>query len=147
LLTTALALLLTACSSDGGSPKPQPGVTPGSLSVCAPNPSPAQTNLKPADFGFRQLDQPKQAQTYKSPLMISGRANPFEGAFSVTVFDVAGKQIAAQNYHKDNQKPEFSVPLPFTVSAPTQACVWVHERSGKDGTPTNITQVAVQLVP
>src|SRR4051794_16748374 len=97
---TTLSLLATACSSGGGSPKPQPGVTPGALSVCATNPSPAQTNLKPADFGFRQLDQPKIAQTYKRPLMIMGRANPFEGAFSVTIFDAAGKQIAGQNYHK-----------------------------------------------
>jgi len=143
-----LALLSAACSSDsGGSPKPQPGVTPGALSVCAPNPSPAATNLKVTDFGYRELDQPKQGQTYRSPLMVTGKANPFEGAFSVTVFDASGKQIAAQNYHKDNQKPEFAVSLPFTIGSPMQACVWVHERSGKDGSPTNITQVPVQLTP
>jgi hypothetical protein len=140
-------LLLAACSSGNGTPKPQPSVAPGALSVCAPNPAPAATNLKPTDFGFRQLDQPKAAQTYKSPLTISGRANPFEGAFSVTLFDAAGKQIAGQNYNKDNQNLAFSVTLPFSVSAPVQACVWIHERSGKDGSPTNVTQVPVQLMP
>jgi hypothetical protein len=147
-LALPLALLLAACGGGATSqPKLPAGVTPASLSVCGANPSPAQTSLQPTDFGYRQLDQPKTGQTSKSPLTISGRANPFEGAFSVTLFDMSGKQIAGQNYHKDNQSLTFSVTLPFSVSAPTQACVWVHERSGRDGSPTNVTQVPVQLTP
>ena len=94
-----------------------------------------------------QVDQPMAAQTVKSPMTIAGRANPFEGSFSATLFDASGKQIAAQNYHKDNLNLAFSVQLPFIVTAPTQACLWVHERSGRDGSPTNITQVPLQLTP
>ena len=114
--------------------------------VCSPNPSPAQ-RAQPTDFGFRELDRPRPGDSVRSPLEVSGRANPFEGAFSVSVFDASGRPVATRNFMKDNQQLAFSVQLAFTVSAPTPACVWVHERSGRDGSPVNVTQVPVTLLP
>lgn len=114
--------------------------------VCGPNPSPAQ-RVQPTDFGFRELDRPRPGDSTRGPLEVSGRANPFEGAFSVSIFDAAGRPVATRDFSKDNRQPAFSVQLPFTVSAPTPACVWVHERSGRDGSPVNVTQVPVTLLP
>ena len=42
---------------------------------------------------------------------------------------------------------DFNITIAFEVVRPMPACVWVHERSGRDGSPTNITQVAVLLLP
>jgi hypothetical protein len=143
LLVGAAALLLIAC---GGGSSPTPAPTPVS-NVCRPNPAPAATNLRPADCLFREVDQPKAGATVRSPLLVSGRANPFEGAFSVTVFNAGAQQVTSQNFFKDNGVLAFTVSVPFSVSSPTPACVWVHESSGKDGSPVNITQIPVVLLP
>jgi hypothetical protein len=115
--------------------------------VCADNPSPNQADLKPADFGYRKLTAPTPGMVLRSPLVVSGDANPFEGAYAIELITVAGEKIAAMNYTKNNQQLSFSAQLPFVVSSRTQACVWVFERSGRDGSPVNITQVPVTLAP
>jgi hypothetical protein len=158
LIVCALSLASVACSKDKtASPTPTPPASQATaspppsatalLNVCSPNPAPAQTNLQPTDFGYRQLTAPATNASSQSPLTVAGSANPFEGAFSVTIFNASGQQIAAMNFMKNNLVLSFSVQVPFTVTTPTAACVWVHERSGKDGSPTNITQVPVTLLP
>lgn len=122
-------------------------VTPPALpTACGPNPSPA-VNVAPTEFGYRKLTSPASEAPTSSPLRIAGEANPFEGAYSVTIFDRQGLRVATQEYLKDNRTLDFQSTLSFEVARPMPACVWVHERSGRDGTPTNITQIPVLLVP
>ena len=78
---------------------------------------------------------------------MAGQANPFEGAYSITIVRASGTQIAAMNYNKSNLALAFTADLPFAVSSPTPACAWYHERSGRDGSPVGITQIPVQLLP
>ena len=122
-----------------------PATTPVA-NVCGANPSPAP-NVQPAEFSYRMIAVPQPGATVTNPLMVSGQARPFEGAFSVTVFNGSGQQVASVNFTKSNVNLAFSVSLPYTVSAPTPACIWYHERSGRDGSPVNITQVPVLLQP
>ena len=136
-------MLLVAC--DGGSSAPAP--SPTIVDACGANPAPYIASLAPADFGFRELAAPRPGATLRSPLTVSGRANPFEGAYAVAILDAGGATIATADFMKDNRALAFSAMLPFSVTAETAACVWVHERSGRDGSPTNVTQVPVQLVP
>jgi len=148
----ALALVLSLhCGGNGyggGAEQPPPPRTPAAgLNVCRPNPAPASNSTNAAEFLFRQLDSPKAGDSVRSPLRVTGRANPFEGAYSVTVFDAAGIQVATRNFMKDNRVAAFSAEVPFSVTTATPACVWVYESSGRDGSPTNVTQVAVTLSP
>lgn len=145
---------LCACDHDSTSPAVLPAnkganaaVTPPSLpTACGPNPSPA-LNVAPTEFGYRKLTLPLGERPVSAPLRVSGQANPFEGTYSVTVLDRQGRIIATQNYTKDNRSLDFNVTLDFDVVQPIPACVWVHERSGRDGSPTNVTQVPVLLLP
>jgi hypothetical protein len=137
------ALLLAACGS--GSPS---AATPTPVpNVCGANSAPYQAGLRPVDFGYRRLDTPRPGDTVRNPLVVRGDANPFEGAYSVTVFDGQGRRLAARDLFKDNQFLAFTAEVAFTVAAPTPACVWVHESSGRDGSPINVTQVPVLLLP
>ncbi len=150
-----LALVFSLhCGGDGygggsaGKPQsPSPRAPATGVNVCRPNPAPASNSTNAAEFFFRQLDSPKAGDSVRSPLRVSGRANPFEGAFSVTLFDAAGIQVATRNFMKDNGVAAFSAEVPFSVTTATPACVWVYESSGRDGSPTNVTQVAVTLSP
>jgi len=139
----ALALLMAPCGDGtpgGATPTPAPN-------VCGVNPAPNPTNLRPTDFGYRRVESPRPGDAVRSPLVVRGDANPFEGAYSVTVFDAAGRQITARNFFKDNGRLEFTAEVPFAVASPAPACIWVHESSGRDGSPLNITQVPVLLLP
>ena len=152
IVATYFALAPCACSHERelstqdltlGVPPNRPPPLP---TACGPNPSPPRPS-QPSEFGYRQLTSPGREQPVSSPLRIAGQANPFEGAFTVTILDRQGRRIATQDYTKDNRNLAFSVTLPFEVMQPMPACVWVHERSGRDGSPTNITQVPVLLLP
>ena len=144
----------TLCACDEGSvasptaiTSANPAVTPPALpTACGPNPSPA-VNVAPSEFGYRKLTSPVSEAPVSSPIRISGQANPFEGAYSVTIFDRQGLRVATQDYLKDNRNLDFNSTIAFEVARPMPACVWVYERSGRDGSPTNITQVPVLLLP
>jgi hypothetical protein len=150
LAVIALSSLAFACDDEEESaPTPTPQVQATATPVanaCGPNPSP-YTPVQPTDFSYRLIAAPQPNAMVQSPLTVSGDANPFEGAFSVTVFDANGQQVAAGDFNKSNLQLAFSVTLTFSVTAPTPACVWYHERSGNDGSPINITQVPVLLQP
>jgi hypothetical protein len=152
IAAVAFILLFTrpcACEHDELPATPQANVitTPPPLpTACGANPAPA-VSVAPTEFGYRQVAAPAKDAPVSSPLRVSGQANPFEGAFSVTILDRQGRRVAADDYLKDNRNLAFAVALPFEVVQPMPACVWVHERSGRDGSPTNITQIPVLLLP
>jgi hypothetical protein len=137
-----------ACEHETREPTPIPNVMipPPLPTACGDNPAPARP-AAPTEFGYRQLASPTKDAPVSTPLRIAGQANPFEGAFTVTILDRQGRRVATQDYTKDNRDLAFSVTLPFEVVQPMPACVWVHERSGRDGSPVNITQVSVLLLP
>ena len=143
MLITVSAL---ACSGGGPGVSASPPAATAIVNACGPNPSPAPT-VQPTEFSYRMIASPQANASLQSPLTVAGQANPFEGAFSVTVFNANGQQIAANNFNKSNLSLAFSVQLSFSLTAPTPACVWYHERSGRDGSPINITQVPVLLLP
>jgi hypothetical protein len=149
----------TLCACDEGTPTPVPAgtvpantganaaLTPPALpTACGANPSPP-VNVAPTEFGYRKLTMPVAEAPVSSPLRVAGEANPFEGDYTITILDRQGRRIATQEYLKDNRRLEFNVTIAFEIVSPMPACVWVHERSQRDGTPTNITQVPVLLVP
>jgi hypothetical protein len=142
--------VVTAICTGGKAEAPEPGstATPGATAnVCGPNPAPPAANLQPSDFGFRQITAPAPGASVRSPLHMTGQANPFEGAYSITIVGAGANQIASMNYNKSNLTLAFTSDLPFAVSVPTPACAWYHERSGRDGSPVGITQIPVQLLP
>lgn len=149
LIAIVIAIIAAICSS-GKAEAPEPGASPtltGSADACGPNPSPAPANLQSTDFGFRQITAPVAGAAVRSPLHMTGQANPFEGAYSITIVGASGNQIASMNYNKSNLTLAFTADLPFTVTTPAPACVWYHERSGRDGSPVGVTQIPVTLLP
>ena len=149
VLTVIIAIviivaIITAICTGGKAEAPEPGGTvPAGASVCGPNPAPPAASLQPTDFGFRQISAPSAGASLRNPLHMTGQANPFEGAYSITIVAAGGNQIASMNYNKSNVALAFTADLPFTVTSPTAACVWYHERSGRDGSPVGITQIPV----
>jgi len=119
-----------------------PGQTPAPLNVCAPNPDPAQPDMV-------TVTQPSPGDAVASPLKVTGKIAAFEATFRITIFDAAGNQIAdqvAMSAEGQTLAP-FSATVPFTVSVPKPACLWVYENSARDGLPIHVIQVPVTLNP
>jgi len=146
VIVAIIAVVLTGGKAEA--PEPGPTVPPvANANACSPNPAAAAANLQPTEFGFRQISAPQPGASVRSPLHMAGQANPFEGAYSITLLGANGNQIAAMNYNKSNVALAFTADLTFSVTSPTPACIWYHERSGRDGSPVGITQIPVQLMP
>ncbi len=151
----AIAILLGACGDDdGGSASPtaphtppptqtlSTGQTPAPLNVCAPNPDPAQPDMV-------TVTQPLAGDAVASPLHVTGKIAAFEATFRITIFNAAGQQVAdqvAMSAEGQTLAP-FSATVPFTVSNPMPACLWVYENSARDGLPIHVVQVPLTLKP
>ena len=142
-LTTLLLLALTlavaaACGGDNG---PVSG-TSDAGGVCEANPD-------PAPFDLVQVDEPEPEARIESPLTVTGRIAAFEAQFWVSVFDKGGDPII--NYPGRAQAGQelspFEETVPFTVPEDTPACLWVYERSARDGLPIHVVQIPLTLVP
>ncbi len=118
--------------------------------VCQPNPSPAAA-------GVMAIGQPTLGANVTSPLRVAGNGVS-TGGIVVTLYDAQGRVVATKNAQIDSSATPRPVPgggesLPFTaeltfaVSRAEPACLWAHKTSGRDGSPTNVVQVPVQLVP
>ncbi len=160
ILLLTLALLATACghkstSSTAPTATPAVNVVPtlppnqptAVINPCQPNPDPATNTTNSTSFGYRVVSAPLSGAQVQTPLTVQGQAMPFEGAYSVAIFGLSGNQIASLNFNKSNLVLAFTAQVPFTVTSNTPACVWVFERSGKDGSPINVTQIPVTLKP
>jgi hypothetical protein len=114
-------------------------------SACPVNPSPPKAK-DPAVI----VDKPTENQRVTSPVQISGRAQVFEAHVSITIFDASGKAIVntftlAQGMAE--APTPFSTQVPFTVTTEQLGCIRVFESSAKDGSPINVVQRSVVLVP
>jgi hypothetical protein len=114
-------------------------------SACPANPSPPKAK-DPAVI----VDRPTESQRVTSPVLISGRAQVFEAHVSIKIFDAGGKAIVdtftlAQGMAE--APTPFSTQVPFSVTTEQLGCIRVFESSAKDGSPINVVQRSVVLVP
>jgi hypothetical protein len=115
------------------------------MGVCGPNPSPPD----PANPAIR-VDAPVPDQVLTSPLRVSGRARVFEAVVSLALKDAGGQTIAQGTAQAAGGAPAlapFDTSLSFSVQSETPACLWVFEASARDGSPINVVQVPLTLVP
>lgn len=159
----AIAILLGACGDDdGGTASPTataaatvtvPPRTASPTVTAAPTPSPTArvcaANPDPGQPDMVDVIQPSPGDAVASPLKVTGKIAAFEATFRITIFDAAGQQIADQTAMSAEGQTlaPFSATVPFTVSARTPACLWVYERSARDGLPIHVVQVPLTLVP
>jgi hypothetical protein len=139
LVLTIPALVLLATWAQG-----KTAVTSASqtTNVCAANPSPATPD-------FNQVDTPTVGDRVSSPVTVRGRILAFEATFKIEIFDGAGNRLAdvvAMSSDGTMLSP-FEAQAPFLVTAETPACMWVYERSARDGSPFQVRQIALTLLP
>lgn len=110
--------------------------------TCAANPDPATPD-------FNQVDTPSAGDSVSSPVTVKGRILAFEATFRVTIFDANSNVLAdVQGMSSDGTMlSPFEVQVPFSVAAATPACMWVYESSARDGSPINVRQIPLQLLP
>jgi hypothetical protein len=121
------------------SPTPTASIT----NVCGTNPDPATPQEA-------VITAPVAGAQVSSPLMVSGTIAAFEAVFHISIKDAQLNDIASQpGMSSEGQTlAPFGESVPFTVTAPTAACVWVFQFSAMDGTtPINVTQIPVTLAP
>ena len=138
---TATASATTPAATTAAATTVAPISTP--QDVCLANPDPATPDINnvvaPADF----------AQV-TSPVQVYGEIAAFEAQFNITVFDAQGNTIAdepAMSNEGQTLAPFFAS-VPFTVTAPTAACIWVYDISNADGVSRrDVVQIPVTLLP
>ncbi len=129
-------------------PTPTPGrqvggaVTPVLAGVCPPNPSPA-----PATIAV--VNQPAPNALVTSPVTVTGLVAAFEATFLADIVDAQQNQLAfVVGMAQDGTSlSPFTVQLPFSVTAPTPACVRIYQQSAADGSYYRFVQVPVVLMP
>ena len=146
LLAMLAVLLLAACGDDddddGGDATTGPTGTVPSGNVCQENPDAAL----PTEV---QVTEPSANSQVQSPLAVRGMIAAFEATFHITLKDADGNEIAdttAMSQEGQVLAP-FDWQIEFQVEEGTEACLWVYELSPADGTPINVAQVPVTLVP
>ena len=146
LTVVAVAVLVVAAcgdDDDGATTTASPIPTPVP-NVCLPNPDPATA-------AFQILDQPAPSSEVTSPVTVSGQVNYFEATYQIAIYDASGAALAET--FGAAQQPDigvigpFSHDVTFAVSEPTAACLWVYEQSAMDGSPVNVGQVPLVLLP
>lgn len=146
LTVVAVAVLaVAACGDDDDGATPTASPIPTSVpNVCLPNPDPATAE-------FQILDQPAPLSEVTSPVTVSGQVNYFEATYQIAIYDESGTALVET--FGTAQQPDigvigpFSHDVTFAVSEPTSACLWVYEQSAMDGSPVNVGQVPLVLLP
>ena len=84
-----------------------------------------------------------------SPLTVTGQARTFEANVQFALFDASGSEIASSftTAAEGGVLSPFTGTISFSVSAPTEACLWVFEESAETGEPVNVVQIALTLQP
>jgi flagellar hook assembly protein FlgD len=124
---------------------PVPPALAQAPNVCGPNPSPPD----PSDPAIRVWD-PVPGEHATSPLTVRGRARVFEANVQLLLRDAAGRDIIRGFTTAAEAGPAlapFEGSLAFTVSRETPACLWVFEESARDGSPRNVVQIPLTLLP
>ncbi len=141
VFAVVLAVLLAGAAAAGA--VPQRILQAGG--VCGANPGPPDS-ANPAIF----VTEPLAGGSSTSPLAVAGQAQVFEGVVSLALKDAGGATIVAGTTQATGGAPArapFTTSLSFSVASVTPACLWVFESSARDGSPINVVQVPVTLVP
>ena len=160
LLAFPSLLLFAACGEDeeqdtnasptrsAGTRAPDATGTVGSIGdggyrdVCAENPDPATDDLT-------LVEDPAEGDEVSSPVTVRGRIAAFEAVFKITIYDEDGDVIAEKRSMtaEGATLAPFEEEMPFTAAEETPACLWVYGESGRDGSPDNVAQVPILLLP
>lgn len=135
-----------SASPTGGAPgtdKPSDSPLPtSSLGVCQENPAPAAPDIT-------QVTDPDAGDEVTSPLTVEGNIVAFEAQFSIALKDADGNDITTVvgNSEEGQVLSPYSEQVIFSVERETDACLWVYDESGADGSPINVVQVPLKLEP
>jgi germination protein M len=90
------------------------------------------------------VESPTVGDTVSSPMRITGTANTFEAAFTITITDWDGKVIVEKNATATSgtgTRGTFDVTVPFTWSLYPRGALTVSESSAKDGSTINVVEI------
>ena len=90
------------------------------------------------------------ASRVSSPVTISGTADVFEATVNARILDASGNEIAVSFTTAScgtGCRGDFTMSVPFSVSAEQGATIQVLDYSPKDGSPENVVDIPVTLVP
>jgi len=137
-------ILLSACADDAEAPTGDEATpTPDALAtICGRNPDPATDDLV-------RVNAPLARDAVSSPLTVQGRIAAFEATFELTLFDAGGNVLGEEvGMSSEGQTlAPFAEDLPFSVIDETPACLWIYEKSARDGSPVHVVQIPVLLLP
>jgi Immunoglobulin-like domain of bacterial spore germination len=149
-LGAALVVALAACGDDDDEVTDTPTEISATSTteqttdsdVCGDNPDPATSNEV-------RVSEPFTGDRVESPLTVRGQIAAFEATFLVALKDAGGDTIVeVTGMSLEGQTlSAFETVATFDVDETTPACLWVYEASAMDGSPTNVAQVPVTLVP
>lgn len=90
------------------------------------------------------VESPTVGDTVGSPMRVTGTANTFEAAFTITITDGDGKVIVKENAKATSgtgTRGTFDVSVPFTWSVNPRGTLTVFESSAKDGSAINTVEI------
>jgi hypothetical protein len=156
LLTLPTLILFAACGDDEeGDTGAGPTVTTAAARTAAATPTAdslddvCAENPDPATDETTQVDEPVEGDEVSSPLTVRGQVAAFEATFQITLFEEDGDilgDIVGMSSEGQTLAP-FEEEVSFSVTEETPACLWVYESSARDGSPVNVLQMPLLLVP
>jgi len=159
LCTFALvALAAAACGDDSESTAtPAPSATAHTATPTLPPATPTRTaaanvcvtNPDPATPDMNHVTTPVAGDQISTPAQVQGQIAAFEATFKITIYDAQQNVIVDKTAMSNEGQTlaPFSTTIDFTVAQPTPACMWVYEASARDGSPVNVIQIPVTLIP
>lgn len=96
------------------------------------------------------IDSPAWGGTLANPAHVHGLSNVFEAQFKIELDDASGALLAgvvAMASCGTGCWGTFESEIPYTVSEPQWGTLRAYEPSAKDGTPVNVVEYRVRLVP
>jgi len=137
-----LASVLAMLTFMWGAEQPGPA---HATQACPANPSPPDA----ADPSMI-LNVPASGDSVTSPVHVSGLARVFEANVRITLYSASGMVLEDTFTTAAEAGPvlaPFEADVPFTVVSEQAGCVRVWEESAEDGSPRNVVQVEVNLLP
>lgn len=136
-----IALAFVACGGGDDDSTPAPTVPPALEEICIEGASAAGEDVI-------QVAAPQAGDQISSPLRVSGNIDALDGRFWIAVVLADGSHVI--DYPGDGGETEgtlapFSEEVPFTVTEPTDACLWVYRQDTPE--PDDAVRVPIVLIP
>jgi hypothetical protein len=117
--------------------------TPGDVTdVCPDNPDPATENEV-------NISGPEPGDMVTSPFTVNGTAAAFEAVIQLTLLDADGNALYDEPgmTNEGQTLAPFEESVEFSVGEEMDGCLQVYMLSAQDGSPTNIAQIPLVLLP